>query len=49
MRLGSTDMGNVSHAVPTLHPMIRIADLDVPEPLDRFREGLGIDPKVAQR
>jgi len=35
---GSTDMGNVSHAVPTLHAMIRIADLDVPGHSDRFRE-----------
>lgn len=35
---GSTDMGNVSHAVPTLHAMIRIADLDVPGHSERFRE-----------
>lgn len=35
---GSTDMGDVSHAVPTLHAMIRIADLDVPGHSDRFRE-----------
>jgi amidohydrolase len=35
---GSTDMGNVSHAVPTLHAMIRIADLDVPGHSVRFRE-----------
>ena len=35
---GSTDMGNVSHAVPTLHAMIQIADLDVPGHSDRFRE-----------
>ena len=35
---GSTDMGDVSHAVPALHAMIRIADLDVPGHSDRFRE-----------
>jgi metal-dependent amidase/aminoacylase/carboxypeptidase family protein len=35
---GSTDMGDVSHAVPSLHAMIRIADLDVPGHSDRFRE-----------
>lgn len=35
---GSTDMGNVSHAVPTLHAMIRIAELDVPGHSERFRE-----------
>ncbi|MEJ7585576.1 MAG: hypothetical protein WKF43_16185 [Acidimicrobiales bacterium] len=35
---GSTDMGDVSHAVPTLHAMIRIADLDVPGHSIRFRE-----------
>jgi amidohydrolase len=35
---GSTDMGNVSHAVPTLHAMIRIADLDVPGHSVRFCE-----------
>ncbi len=35
---GSTDMGNISHAVPTLHAMIRIADLDVPGHSERFCE-----------
>jgi len=35
---GSTDMGNVSKVVPTLHAMIRIADLDVPGHSERFRE-----------
>ncbi len=27
---GSTDMGNVSHLVPSIHPMLRIAPPDVP-------------------
>jgi len=35
---GSTDMGNVSHAVPALHAMIEIADLDVPGHSEAFRE-----------
>lgn len=35
---GSTDMGNVSKVVPTIHAMIRIADLDVPGHSERFRE-----------
>ena len=28
-RVGSSDMGNVSHLVPTIHPMIAISDGDV--------------------
>ena len=35
---GSTDMGNVSKVVPSIHAMIRIADLDVPGHSVRFRE-----------
>ena len=35
---GSTDMGNVSKVVPSIHAMIRIADLDVPGHSERFRE-----------
>ena len=35
---GSTDMGNVSKAVPTIHAMIRIAGLDVPGHSERFRD-----------
>ena len=27
---GSTDMGNVSHRVPSIHPMLKIAPPDVP-------------------
>jgi amidohydrolase len=28
--LGSTDMGNVSHLVPSIHPMVRVSPVDVP-------------------
>jgi amidohydrolase len=35
---GSTDMGNVSQVVPSLHAMIEIADLDVPGHSVAFRE-----------
>ena len=28
--VGSTDMGNVSHSVPSIHPMIKVAPDDVP-------------------
>ncbi len=37
-RAGSTDMGNVSHVVPALHPTIAIASTDVPGHSQAFLE-----------
>ncbi len=36
--MGSTDMGNVSHLVPAIHPSIAIAPPDVPVHTEEFRE-----------
>jgi amidohydrolase len=36
--MGSTDMGNVSHMTPSIHPAIAIAPSDVPIHTDAFRE-----------
>lgn len=36
--MGSTDMGNVSHIVPAIHPGIAIAPPDVPVHTVEFRE-----------
>lgn len=36
--LGSTDMGNVSHLVPAIHPTVAIAPPDVPIHTEEFRE-----------
>jgi amidohydrolase len=36
--LGSSDIGNVSMTVPTIHPMLAIADTDVPLHSEAFRE-----------
>jgi amidohydrolase len=36
--MGSTDMGNVSHVVPAIHPAIAIAPPDVPIHTEEFRE-----------
>jgi amidohydrolase len=38
---GSTDMGNVSHVVPALHPTIGIASADVPGHSQAFLEASG--------
>jgi amidohydrolase len=38
---GSTDMGNVSHVVPALHPTIAIAPADVPGHSQAFLEASG--------
>jgi hypothetical protein len=37
-RLGSSDIGNVSFAVPTIHPMLAIVDGPVPLHSEEFRE-----------
>ena len=36
--VGSTDMGNVSYAVPSIHPMIKVAPTDVPIHTPAFAE-----------
>ncbi|MYB29221.1 MAG: M20 family metallopeptidase [Acidimicrobiaceae bacterium] len=36
--VGSTDMGNVSYTVPSIHPMIKVAPEDVPIHTPRFAE-----------
>ncbi len=36
--LGSTDMGNVSHLVPAIHPTVAIAPPEVPIHTEEFRE-----------
>jgi amidohydrolase len=38
---GSTDMGNVSHVVPALHPTVAIASADVPGHSQAFLEASG--------
>jgi len=38
---GSTDMGNVSHVVPALHPTIGIASPEVPGHSQAFLEASG--------
>ncbi|MDP8905275.1 MAG: M20 family metallopeptidase [Chloroflexota bacterium] len=37
-RLGSSDMGNVSHAVPTIHPELAICDAGTPAHSTAFRD-----------
>ncbi|MBE3599707.1 MAG: M20 family metallopeptidase [Limnochordaceae bacterium] len=37
-RAGSTDVGNVSHAIPTIHPTIAVASPDVPAHTREFAE-----------
>jgi len=37
-RLGSSDMGNVSHVVPTIHPMLAICDEGTPGHSTDFRD-----------
>jgi len=47
--VGSTDMGNVSYTVPSIHPMIKVAPDDVPIHTPRFAEharGSGGDSAV---
>ena len=36
--MGSTDMGNVSHAAPSLHPYLAVASEDIPWHSSAFRE-----------
>jgi metal-dependent amidase/aminoacylase/carboxypeptidase family protein len=38
---GSTDMGNVSHVVPALHPTVAIASAEVPGHSQGFLEAAG--------
>jgi metal-dependent amidase/aminoacylase/carboxypeptidase family protein len=38
---GSTDMGNVSHVVPALHPTVAIASAEVPGHSQAFLEASG--------
>ncbi len=38
---GSTDMGNVSHLVPSIHPMLQIAPADVPLHTQEFCQWAG--------
>jgi len=37
-RMGSSDMGNVSHALPTIHPQLAICDEGVPSHSITFRD-----------
>jgi hypothetical protein len=37
-QLGSSDMGDVSQVVPTIHPMLAICDEGVPGHSERFRD-----------
>jgi amidohydrolase len=37
-RMGSTDMGNVSHALPAIHPYVSIGPRDLKGHTDEFRE-----------
>jgi len=37
-RMGSSDMGNVSHALPTIHPQLAICDEGVPGHSTLFRD-----------
>ncbi|HIC88799.1 MAG TPA: M20 family peptidase, partial [Anaerolineae bacterium] len=46
-RMGSTDMGNVSHIVPAIHPYIQIADEGVAGHTPEFREA-AISPRGHQ-
>lgn len=39
--MGSTDMGNVSHLVPAIHPTMAIAPSDIPIHTEEFREIAG--------
>lgn len=36
--IGSTDAGNVSHVVPTIHPTISIADVEIPAHTIEFKD-----------
>ena len=38
MVVGSTDMGNVSHVVPSIHPMIKVSPDDVPIHTAKFAD-----------
>ena len=42
--LGSTDMGNVSHAVPSIHPYLSISDIRIPSHSHEFCQA-AISPK----
>lgn len=39
--MGSTDVGNVSHVIPTIHPNIKICDCDVSGHTHEFSEAAG--------
>lgn len=39
--MGSTDVGNVSHVIPTIHPNIKICDCDVSGHTHEFAEAAG--------
>lgn len=41
--LGSTDMGNVSYLVPSIHPMVQVAPSGVPIHTREFAEHAGSD------
>lgn len=43
-RGGSTDMGNVSHLVPAIHPMVSLGDYDVSSHTEAFAELSGGSP-----
>lgn len=36
--IGSTDVGNVSHVIPTIHPTIKICDREIPAHTHQFAE-----------
>ncbi len=42
--VGSTDMGNVSHLVPSIHPMIAVAPPGVPIHTEEFAHHAGSEP-----
>ena len=39
--MGSTDVGNVSHVIPTIHPNIKICDYNVSGHTHEFAEAAG--------
>ncbi len=42
-RMGSTDMGNVSHSLPAIHPYVSIGPRDLKGHTDEFREAAATD------
>lgn len=45
---GSSDIGNVSHRVPAIHPYIQIAERGTPSHSDQFREAAATEYALAQ-